>query len=269
MLSYTDSRLEIVRNAVFALFSGLYFSRLRHCALPCSADTLSFIRLHPNLVQLLVDPVPSNSLEFPTTFDPVRLPDLKIFKGLTNVAHAIIPGSPLLLATIFWDPQVELGAATLLKDIGIQLHQVENIVFTWDPMLLTAAAKYMAKLISFSVKNVSDLQVPAEFEAFFSCVDETLKALPTLLRLCIQAGPGTPNPGDLDWEFQTVLRWGDISPNLHYCILLSETKWLRSASNVWYPAGHIPNAAHTLTRCRWFLNTVITSSLPLAYTALL
>ncbi|KAJ7023495.1 hypothetical protein C8F04DRAFT_1401655 [Mycena alexandri] len=268
--------LEISTSAeLFVLLSGLCFPRLRQCAIPFSVDTMSFLQLHLKLVQLSVDPVPDDSLQFPATFDPVQLPDLQIFRGPESVAHAVIPGSRTSHTIIFWDPRLQTDAATVFEAIGVsgtRLCKVNNVVVAWNPMLVTAAARYIPNVSSLSIRNVSAFQAPAELEAFFSCMDEPMKVLSALTSISVvqEITPGTLEAEDLDWEFQTVRRWGDISPNLQCCILPSETKWMRSPSNVWYPRNHSDNAADMLTRFRWFIETVIGSTaLPPAYSAVL
>ncbi|KAJ7762090.1 hypothetical protein B0H16DRAFT_1688230 [Mycena metata] len=257
--------LEISTSAeLFVLVSGLHFPRLRQCAIPFSLDTMNFLRLHLKLVQLSVDPVPDDELQFPATFDSVQLPDLQTYSGPESIAHAVIPGSRTSHAIIFWDPRLETDAATVFEAIGLsgtRLCEVNNVVVAWNPMLVTAAAKYMPNVSSLSIRNVSAFQTPAELEALFSCVDETIKALSALTSIAIVQGvtPGSLEADDLDWEFHTVRCWGEIPTNLQCCILPSETKWLRSPGDVWYPRNYSDNAADVLTRFRWFIKTVIGS----------
>jgi hypothetical protein len=110
-------------------------------------------------------------------------------------------------------------------------------------------------------------------QEFISCMDDTIKSIPSLTSLCIVRGTRlrpTLSPGDLDWEFETVRRWGNISPALHCCILPSDTMWVRTSTNVWYPRNQSESLADLLTRFRWFFTTVISStSLPPAYGAML
>ncbi|KAJ7135081.1 hypothetical protein C8R46DRAFT_1362225 [Mycena filopes] len=262
-------------SEIFALISGIHFPRLRQCTIPFSVHTIGFIKRHLQLHHLWVDPVPHEELEFPQSFDPVLLPELQVFSGPDSIAHAVIPGSRVSHAVVFWDPRGETDCVGMFEAIGAsgtQLRDLNNIVVVWDPMLPTAAAKYLPSLSVLAVRNVSALPAPHTLETFFSCIDTNIKTFANLTTLCIVQGTG-PAPldaSDLDWEFQTVRRWADLCPSLRCCVLPSETKWMCTVSNVWYPRNQTDNAVDMVTRFRWFVKTVVASAaLPPAYDAIL
>ncbi|KAJ7081260.1 hypothetical protein C8R44DRAFT_895132 [Mycena epipterygia] len=260
---------------LFATLSDIHFPRLRECSIPFCVDVISFLQLHPKMVALSLDPVPHHSVLYRTSIPAIHLPDLQMFSGPEIVALSVIPQSRASHILIFWDPRLKTefsGAFEAMASSGTPLFEVQNILVTWDTTLLTAISKCIPNLTSLSVRNVSSIPLPVQMELFFTCLDETIKSLRSLTSLCVIQGalPVTLDTDDLDWEFHTVRKWGDMSPALHCCLLPSETKWVRIRPNVWYPSNHTDNTTDMLARFRWFVTTVIRStSLPAEYTTVL
>ncbi|KAJ7828970.1 hypothetical protein B0H13DRAFT_1916739 [Mycena leptocephala] len=203
---------------LFSVLSDIHFPRLRQCTIPFSADTFRFLELHLDLVHLSIDPVPHDSAPFPPIFRPLSLAHLEIFSGPDVVALSVIPGSRAAHVIVFWDPRLETHSDDLFAAIansGTQLCEVHNVMAAWDPTLLAAITKNIPTLRSLAIRNVSSVPAPIQFEEFISCMDDTIKSIPSLTSLCIVRGTRlrpTLSPGDLDWEFETVRRWGNISP---------------------------------------------------------
>ncbi|KAJ7450170.1 hypothetical protein FB451DRAFT_1286333 [Mycena latifolia] len=265
--------IDIATGAeLFANVLNIYFPRLRDCALPFCADIIPFLRLHPKLVGLSLDPIPDDSVFLWTSLEPIHLPDLQMFSGPEVVARSVVPGSVASHLIIFWNPRLQHKCSDIFSAItrsGTKLIDVHNILITWDPQLLTVMAKCAPSLTSFTVRNVSSFHSATEMEVFFTGIDETLNSLSSVTSLFIieDTRPGSIEPADvdLDWEFRTVRRWGDVSPAIHCCVLPSTTRWLRVRANVWYPSNS-DDPAHMLVRFRWFMSTVIRSpALPAEY----
>ncbi|KAJ6496894.1 hypothetical protein DFH09DRAFT_1376284 [Mycena vulgaris] len=252
----------IMSTEIFGALADIHFPRLRECAIPFCADIIPFLHLHPEITGLSMDPVPHSSVTFWTSMEPILLPDLHMFSGPGVVALSVIPRSRTSHMFVFWDPRLQGQFSDVFNAIessGTVLLDVQNIFITWEPQLLTAITKFVPNLTSLSIRNVSSIHAPTEMQAFFSGIDETLKSLRSLTSLSIiqDALSTTVDPDDLDWEFQTMRKWGDIAPSLHCCVLPSETKWLRIRHNVWYPSNLTDNTAHLLERFRWFVTTVV------------
>ncbi|KAF7343152.1 hypothetical protein MVEN_01745900 [Mycena venus] len=258
-LTYLDDIGMNCSAEILGVLCDIQFPRLRQCAIPFSADTFPFLRLHPNLVQLLVDPVPDIPVVLP--------PRIRSTTTRSRTSHVIL----------FWDPAHETPPDILFKaiaDSGTEISEVHNVVGFWDITLLTAITTYIPTLSSLSIRNVSSLPGPVETEQFLACIDETLKSLTSLSSLFIIRGTthlgSALDTDDLDREFKTVRRWSDISPALRCCILPSQTRWTWNRNNVWYPGNYTDSPAGLLARFQWFIITVISSSaLPPAYSAVL
>ncbi|KAJ7252183.1 hypothetical protein C8J57DRAFT_1664953 [Mycena rebaudengoi] len=206
---------------LFSICATLRFPRLRHCSIPFSIDFVSFLTLHPKLVELTMDPIPHESVQTLTEIIPIHLPDLQRFTGPDRVAVSVIPRSRTFRILVFWDPRSE--------------------------------TKFSEAFTSFALSNA---------EEFFAAIDDALKALTKLRALAIIQGslPAVLDTADLDWEFDTVRRWADIAPELTCVLLPSETKWMRIRANVWYPTNNDDSLPGLLARFRWFINTVIPST---------
>ncbi|KAJ7751507.1 hypothetical protein DFH07DRAFT_525752 [Mycena maculata] len=261
---------------IFWAISNIHLPRLRLCCIPFTSDIVPFLQLHPKLSGLALDPVPHNSVMQWTSMDPILLPDLETFSGPEIVALSVIPWSPATHVAIFWDPRFRENSPALFEAIarsGTKLTEIQNILVTWEPSLLTAITDNIPDVTSLTVRNVSPLHMPADMEAFFSCVDATIGSLRSLQVLSVVSMSGFPDaldPQDLDREFQTVRRWGDVSSSLRCCVFPSETKWIRIRPQVWYPTNTIDSTPDMLMRFRWFVTTVITSTaLPAEYLAAL
>ncbi|KAJ7629603.1 hypothetical protein B0H17DRAFT_1109606 [Mycena rosella] len=255
---------------IFTVMSTIHFTRLRECSIPFCADIVPFLHLHSKLEGLSLDPVPDTSVMWWTFLQPIQLSDLQMFSGPEVVAQAVVPDSRASHIIIFWDPRPQRDFGHFFETIaasGTTLLDVQNILITWDAPLLAAMAKCGASLTSFTVRNVSSVHQPLEIEDFLAGMDATLHSLRCLTALSIieDALASSFDPADLDWEFATVRRWGDIAPALACCILPSETQWLRIRGSVWYPSNQSDDAAHLLARFRWFVTTVIASALPAEY----
>ncbi|KAJ7263894.1 hypothetical protein C8J57DRAFT_420188 [Mycena rebaudengoi] len=268
--------LEIAGSVdLFSICSIIHFPRLRHCSIPFSIDFVWFLALHPKLIELTMDPIPHDSVISLAEITPIHLPDLQRFSGPDRVAVSVIPRSSAFRILVFWDPRFETKfneAFTSFALSNAEVYEVKNILVSWDPALLTAAATCIPGLTALSIRNVSSIVAPAEMEEFFSGIDQALKSLTKLKALAIIQGslPTILDPEDLDWEFETVRRWADISPTIACVLLPSETKWMRIRTNVWYPTNNNDSVPDLLARFRWFIITVSNSTvLSPEYTAVL
>ncbi|KAJ7208097.1 hypothetical protein C8J57DRAFT_1598927 [Mycena rebaudengoi] len=250
---------------LFSICATLRFPRLRHCSIPFSIDFVSFLTLHPKLVELTMDAIPHESVQTLTEIIPIHLPDLQRFTGPDRVAVSVIPRSRTFRILVFWDPRSETKFSEAFTSFALsnaEVVEMKNILVSWDPALLTAAATSIPGLTALSISNVSSIAAPSEMEEFFAAIDDALKALTKLRALAIIQGslPAVLDTADLDWEFDTVRRWADIAPELTCVLLPSETKWMRIRANVWYPTNNDDSLPGLLARFRWFINTVIPST---------
>ncbi|KAF7346816.1 F-box domain-containing protein [Mycena sanguinolenta] len=259
---------------MFACLSDVLLPRLRMCSIPLALYTDSFVRRHPGLTSLSV--LPDYHGEFLSGVPDlsgthIHMPNLRMFIGPETFAFRVIPHSRASHISIMWNThRLRLGispsddVATLALS-SVNILTLENIVGNWDTALLSAITAGLPHLLSLEFWNisVSDLE---SLQAFISHFDATVSGLPSLTSLSILHGPQRPpgllDPRDLDREFDTVRRWGDISPTLRCAVLPSETAWSRVyvQGNVWYPATKSPNIPDMIERVKWFLSLVVSSS---------
>ncbi|KAJ7436901.1 hypothetical protein B0H11DRAFT_2206867 [Mycena galericulata] len=263
---------------LFGLMVDIHLPRLRTCCIPFSSDLITFLQLHPTLSGLSIDPVPHGSVSSWSSMEAINMTELQAFCGPELVALSVIPQSRSTSVAIFWHPGHERSFPEFFDAITsnprAELSYLDNIILTWEPTLLTAIINRIPSLTSLTVRNVSSVHMPRDLEAFFAAAEVVIGSLRSLKSLSIvqKALPRVFDPDDLHWEFETVRRWGDMSPALHLCRLPSETTWIRirADSNVWYPTNSADGDGEVLGRFRWFLTTVITSTtLPPEYFAML
>ncbi|KAJ6598550.1 hypothetical protein B0H10DRAFT_2231621 [Mycena sp. CBHHK59/15] len=238
---------------LFSLFSGIHFPRLRDCSIPFSINIVSFLQLHPKLSGLSLDPVPHDSVIDLSTLPPIHMPELQSFSGPEIVALSVILHSHATSVLIFWDPRLMtnfLRAFETVEKSTIPVHELQNILLSWDTSLLSAVATCIPGLTSLSIWNISSIHAPLEMEEFFEHINETLDTLRSLVLLSIFQGalPHSVDTDDLTWEFQTVHHWGEHMPALVACVLPSATHWVHICTNVWYPSGNSQSMEDMLTR---------------------
>ncbi|KAJ7652729.1 hypothetical protein DFH06DRAFT_1205555 [Mycena polygramma] len=252
--------------SLFACFSALYFPRLRVCSIPLGSFTDPFVRRHPGLTSLSVLPVyDSYGQSHPPPSIPLahaHMPHLRIFFGPETFAFKVVPHGHGL-----HNPSDDIATLALS---GENISVLENVVHTWDTSLLSAVTSGLPHLTKLEFWNISPRE-PDMLQIFIAQLDTTIGALSGLTTLSILQNPLRPpgflDPRDLDGEFETVRRWGDISPALRSAVLPSETAWarVRVRENVWYPATKSPNRPDMLVRVKWFLRLVVSLELDTGY----
>ncbi|KAJ6628151.1 hypothetical protein B0H10DRAFT_269367 [Mycena sp. CBHHK59/15] len=207
------------------------------------------------------------SKPFTSPMPSIHVPNLQHFIGPQIVALAVVPGSRTSHIVVSWELGGNInfaeGFATLARP-NADVLDIHSMIWTWDTTLLSAITNSMPKITDLFIRTVSPLDVGSdEKEAFFTFMDGTLRALPCLTTASILQGfrlfPGGVNADDLDWEFDTVRRWGEISPTLTCARLPSETLWARIRGNIWFPGNESSNRDDMLVRVKWFLIKVLTS----------
>ncbi|KAJ6454134.1 hypothetical protein C8R45DRAFT_944725 [Mycena sanguinolenta] len=257
-----------------ACLLDVHFPKLRMCSIPLALYTDSFVRRHPGLASLSVLPdyrseILSGTPDLSGT--RIDMPNLRMFIGPETFAFRVIPQSRASHISIMWNTHRLQPRTSPSDDVAtlalssVNILTLENIIGNWDTALLSAITTGLPHLMSLEFWNIS-VSDPDSLQVFISHLDATISGLPSLTSLSILHGPQRPpgvlDPRDLDREFDTVRRWGDISPTLRCAVLPSETAWSRVyvQGNVWYPATKSPNIPDMIERVKWFLSLVVLSS---------
>ncbi|KAJ7615828.1 hypothetical protein FB45DRAFT_1008101 [Roridomyces roridus] len=268
---------------IFSLVSDIHFPRLDLCSLPFCSDIIAFLNLHPDITGLSFDPVLHSSVLGLASLPPIPLASLQMFSGPELVGMSTIPQSPVTRIGIFWNAGGFRQFFDAISPRTAEIVEFQNILAIWELALPPLIAENLPNLTSLSLRNVSPAESSSDYDDFIECVGQALPSLAYLETLSIAQGVGRLafNPTHLDREFDIIILWGAAAPQLKYCILPSDTRWLRVHSdlNVWYPSNANDDAdaqteteAHDmLERFRWFVNKVLTAgtALPASYLTVL
>ncbi|KAJ7143763.1 hypothetical protein C8R44DRAFT_973613 [Mycena epipterygia] len=266
---------------LFRLFSATQFPQLSECVLPSSVEVMPFLERHAMIYNLRVfpyeDPLPKSSVvtidrdtifNFTSPVQPIHMPKLQEFVGPTALAYAVVPGSSTSLIAIYWgnESMDSSGVATLARS-NVDVIHLQNVVHTWDYQLLSAIAVHMPRLEKLMFRNMRDLQ---EKQLFFSCIDDTLRSLACLTSISLFEGlPADPQDDDVEEEFQTAYRWGEIAPMLTDITFPSNTPWTRLPIplGMWLPGIDIKRPRFEDLNIKSFYIVVLTSpvALPAKY----
>ncbi|KAJ7738930.1 hypothetical protein B0H16DRAFT_1569225 [Mycena metata] len=250
--------IYILTPEILELLSDIYFPTLRNCIIPLSDSTGSFLRLHPNIIRLVVfnESLPSFDMPFFLTTPSVVLPNLVAFMGPHTVAPVLL-GSQTVHVSVPYDPQSAhpyLPVISVLGNCVPSLVTLVNIVMQWDSVLPVAIAAHLPALSSVKIRRISSPDAEDNLPEFLWSLDDMIRALPNLILLHIVLDSPDTSGGHAS-EFEHVRRWGDISLTFRHALLPSGTIWTCPAHNIWCP-GHADAAD-------WLVKEVLCStSLP-------
>ncbi|KAJ7208292.1 hypothetical protein GGX14DRAFT_454312 [Mycena pura] len=249
------------KSKSFELFSSIHFPGLRKCLIPLTIATVHFLQRHPNLAEVVVIPVVKEF--WPLSIPGVAIPmaHLQSFIGPDIIAEVILPGFRLSHITI---GSRRLSHARPIPTIidavtggGAKLGSVHYFVTHWDTALLPSIAANAPSVTFVHVQNQYGTRSFVSSEAFISSVDNSIAVLQDLEALEIShRRRGTVQTEflsqELAAEFELVRRWGDRVPALTYCLLPSETTWVRRRGrNVWTPTASNDSADGNAIRHDW------------------
>lgn len=237
------------------------FRCLTQCSLPYSTKLVQFLKTHQRIQNLAVQPPTRHHVSHLVTdeFPCILLPRLETYVGPSKVAQFVTPFSNVCLLTIFWDsapPDLVVHSLALSKK-GV--HTLDNVVVRWDPALFTAIATCLPGVVMLRIRNANLSN--ANIEPFFENVLSLLPKFRSLINFSISHIYNMPvEVADLEKEYKTVVRWGQVVPTLQICTLQSGTKWSRFRPGVWFPDKGGLNAE---VKAQWLFHAILAVKYPL------
>ncbi|KAJ6551785.1 hypothetical protein B0H19DRAFT_1158902 [Mycena capillaripes] len=282
-LTNVQSLLVSNSHTIFRSFSDAHFPHISECTLPSSASIFPFLKRNPTIITLHVLPCieglgpiidPDSVFEVTSPLESIHMPNLQGFVGAANVGCAIVPQPLASRITIYWGINLPMSFSDGLAALSLSkadVIELNNLIGAWDCTLVSEIGKHLPRVERLLFRNIS---AHGGKERFFEFIQDTLPSLPSLKSLALLEGfPIGSSTDDLDEEFATVRRWGEICPGLCSVTLLSNTHW-GIFFGAWFPGicdvttvildGHIDAAA--MGHFKWFFKTTATSpSLPHPY----
>ncbi|KAJ6551822.1 hypothetical protein B0H19DRAFT_1264453 [Mycena capillaripes] len=272
--------MKVTARPLFQILSRMSFPRLLHCILPASLDIFPFLCKNPSITYISIVPTEEGSLEAfdASPLQSIYMPNMQRFDGPDIAACSVLPDSLVSYVGIIWSRKLDVDFSRALAAAGSAktgIVQLKNMLFSWNPALPAAIAKHTPQIRFLEIRNIATFAATPEKEIFLSALDDTLRCLPCVMGICIVEG--NPNPSycrpidriedDLESEFETVQRWGGISPTLTR-IVLSNTasSWGRLYDDIWLPGEIGKYCPETVECSKWLIKKVLTSpKLPLGY----
>ncbi|KAJ7143791.1 hypothetical protein C8R44DRAFT_973636 [Mycena epipterygia] len=247
--------------------------------MPAEMEIISFLKQNPTIQALLIIPCISRiyslglvydgapAFESTTPIQPVHMPKLQRFVGPATLAYSVVPSLSTSNLTIFWERNRTMSPADSLATLvrsNAHITELINFVWTWDCALLSAIKEHVPRIEKLQFRNVT---VGEENEDFFSSIENALSFLPDLMSLQVLEGFPTGPLDDEDGnDFETIRRWGELSPSLVCASLLSNTRW-RRYREVWFPGAvnFVEGCRITMEQRKWLRAVVTSQNLPPKY----
>ncbi|KAJ7653152.1 hypothetical protein DFH06DRAFT_1204843 [Mycena polygramma] len=255
--------LDVANNAMLSqIFCHISFPRLLTCTIPHSLHLFQFLGMNPMITSLTVIPsLIGRSKSGTAALKRIHMPRLENFQGPGSVACSVLPGSRTSRLIIYWEPLADFSRVLAAVEASkVEVIELSNLVYVWDPSLLAAIAKYTPRIEMLHIQYIKNHQGR---EDIFSAFENTLHSLPRLgqLRIMEGDGPGLDSLDHIDEalesEFEVVRKWGEMFPNVISTTLMTDTPWrpLRHpifSQDVWYPGL-------SLRALKWWITKVLMS----------